>query len=94
MPNVSCSRLRIYRAGGRFGAGGTALDAAGEIAIAHGLTTPRTCGVELDTMGPAATQNNRWPQARISGTVVVAKVLSAHAAAASVTAQGYWWAQE
>lgn len=95
MAIVSCSRLRIYRAGGNFGAGGTALDANGELAIPHGLAVPTRTGAILDTSSQGTTtQVNRTVITRISGVMAVVQVESALVACASVTANGWWWAEE
>jgi len=93
MSYVGTSRIRLQVAGGRWGNGGTALSAAGEINIIHGLQSVRIAHANLGTSSPAGTANStRWCNLRVSGTALVVRCLSRGAAPNATTNQGYWFA--
>ena len=90
---VSTNRLRVRMTGGRWGNGGTANSATGTVSIVHGVGTVRTCAANLEQSGPATTdQGSRYCQVRVSGTVLVVKVVSHGNTVDSVTTAGYWMA--
>jgi len=94
---VSGNRLRTHIASGTFGAGGTATDASGLIAIPHGFPAdgPTAFGITLADLGAGATALlNRIAYARISGLFLVGLIVSIPpAVAATSSCNGTWWAK-
>ncbi len=94
---VAGNRLRTHIASGTFGAGGTTVDASGEISIVHGFgaDVPTAYGVTLNTSDVGGViQSSRYAFARLSGLVLQVRVCSTIAVGAiSSTVQGIWWAK-
>jgi len=94
---VAGNRLRTHIASGTFGAGGTTVDASGEIAIVHGFPAdaPAAFGITLNTSDVGGViQSSRYAFARLSGLVLAVRICSViNTGATSSTCQGIWWAK-